>query len=257
MPIAISRVPYPRRNIRTPHPCAISITRGFAPNNFLSVASVVRIAGVACVATLLCAASLLAQSSPASATAKQSPQSQADLALPHDRHDGMTVSADPYSDPSRAKSKFGKANPVPAGILPVEVFLRNETNQPIKIDLSTIQLSVHFPGGRQQAIDALAIAEVAGAVAHPGGPVAPSERRFPIGPGSGGDSKTDKMAELLRPLSLDADIVPPMDTIHGFLYFDVNHDMSLVKSASLYVPDLATVPANKPLMFFEVSLGEQ
>jgi hypothetical protein len=211
---------------------------------------------MACVATLLGATCVRAQSSSAPG-AKQSPQSQADLSLPHDRHDGMTVSADPYTDPSRAKSKFGKANPLPVGILPVDVFLHNETNQPIKVDLSTIQLSVHFPGGRQQAIDALAISEVAAAVAHPGGPVAPSKPRFPIGIGGGGDSKTDKMAETLRPLSLDADIVPPNATIHGFLYFDVNHDMSLVKSASLYVPDAATVPANKPLMFFEVSLGEQ
>lgn len=209
---------------------------------------------MACVAALLAASCALAQSGPAPAPAKQA---QAEPSLPHDRHEGMTVSADPYTDPSRAKSKFGKANPLPAGILPVDVFLHNETNQPIKIDLSTIQLSIHFPGGRQQAIDAVAIVEVAGAVAHPGGPVAPSERRFPIGVGSGGDSKTDKMAEMLRPLSLDADIVPPNATIHGFLYFDVNHDMSLVKSASLYVPDVATVPANKPLMFFEVSLGEQ
>jgi hypothetical protein len=205
-------------------------------------------------AALLAAVCALAQSGPPPAPAKQA---QAELSLPHDRHDGMTVSADPYTDPSRAKSKFGKANPLSAGILPVDVFLHNETGQPIKIDLSTIQLSIHFPGGRQQAIDALAIGEVAGAVAHPGGPVAPSERRFPIGTGASGDSKTDKMAETLRPLSLDADIVPPMGTIHGFLYFDVNHDMSLVKSASLYVPDAVTVPANKPLMFFEVSLGEQ
>jgi hypothetical protein len=228
-------------------PVTSSTPHSFATSSFL------RIARLASIAAVLAARCALAQSAPPPGT-KQPP---ANLSLPHDRHDGMTVSADPYTDLSRAKSKFGKANPVPVGILPVDVFLHNETDQPIKIDLSTIQLSVHFPGGRQQAIDALGIVEVAGAVAHPGGPVAPSERRFPIGVGGGGDSKTDKMAEMLRPLSLDADIVPPNATIHGFLYFDVNHDMSLVKTASLYVPDAATVPANKPLMFFEVALGEQ
>ena len=33
----------------------------------------------------------------------------------------MSVSADAYSNAERAKGKFGKANPVPAGILPVDV----------------------------------------------------------------------------------------------------------------------------------------
>jgi hypothetical protein len=64
------------------------------------------------------------------------------------------------------------------------------------------------------------------------------------------------LAEILKPMSLDADIVPPKGTIHGFLFFDLNHDMSLVANASLYVPDVTTVPASKPMMFFEVPLGE-
>ena len=62
---------------------------------------------------------------------------------------GLNVSADPYTDAERAKKKFGKANPIPAGILPVEVFLRNELDQPIRIDLSTIQLTVRPPEGQQ------------------------------------------------------------------------------------------------------------
>jgi hypothetical protein len=93
-------------------------------------------------------------------------------------------------------------------------------------------------------------------VAHPKGPSAPQARRFPIGIPSGADSKADKLAEILKPLSLDADIVPPMGTIHGFLFFDLNHDMSLVDTSSLYVPDVATIPPSKPMMFYEVPLGQ-
>jgi hypothetical protein len=197
---------------------------------------------------------MYAQDNSAPANARQ-PAAQPDGSLPHDRHGGMTVSADPYTDAARAKAKFDKANPLPAGILPVEVSLRNETAQPIHVNLSTIQLDVHLPGGQQQYIDCLSIGEVANAVAHPNGPAAPSERRFPLGGSSSGDKKVDRLADILRPLSLDADIVPPMGTIHGFLFFDLSHDISLVKSSSLYVPDAAIVPSNKPLMFFEVSLG--
>lgn len=191
-------------------------------------------------------------SSNPSTSAQSSPQP----ALAHDRHDGLDVSADPYTDGERAKKKFGKADPIPAGILPVEVFLRNELDDPIKIDLSTIQLEVRPPEGQRQDIDSLPPVDVARLIAHPEGAGAGSGRRFPqIGLPNFGDKKTDSMADILRPLSLDADVVPPASTIHGFLYFDMNHQISLARNASLYIPDAMLIPSNKALMFFEVSLA--
>ena len=103
--------------------------------------------------------------------------SGAEESLSHDRHDGLNISADPYIDVERAKKKFGKANPIPAGILPVEVFLRNETNQPIRIDLSTIQLEVRPPEGKRQDVDSLSPVEVANQIVHPEGSRTPSTRR--------------------------------------------------------------------------------
>lgn len=180
---------------------------------------------------------------------------QATASLPHDHHGGMTITADPYADPSRVKAKFGKENPYQVGILPIDVSMSNETAQPLHVNLSTVQLVVRFPAGRQQYIDTLSIVEVANAIAHPNGPAAPSQRRFPMGLPSSGDKKVDKLLDTLRPLSLDADIVPPMGAIHGFLFFDMSHDFTLVSRSSLYMPDVSTVPSNKPLIFFEVPLG--
>ena len=192
----------------------------------------------------------------------QTPQQRGQASAPliatprQDRHDGLSISVDPYNEPARAKQKFGKANPLAAGILPIEVSMHNDTDRPIRVDLSTIQLEVHFSDDHHQEIDWLPAQQVANQVAHPKGPAAPAARRFPIGVPSGADSKADKLAEILKPLALDADIVPPMGTIHGFLFFDLNHDMSLVQNASLYVPDVSTVPPTKPMMFYEVPLGE-
>jgi hypothetical protein len=200
-------------------------------------------------ALLLVSACAFAQGDPHPAAA-----TAAEASLPHDRHEGLNVSADCYSELSRAKEKFGKANPFPVGILPVEVFLRNETSQPIRINLSTIQLTVHPTGSEQQEVNALPVQEVAAVVAHPNGPSAPHASRFPIGIPSASDSKTDKMLEVLRPLSLDADIVPPLGMIHGFVFFDLSRDMSLAKGASLYVPDVTVAVSQKTLMFFEVNL---
>jgi hypothetical protein len=176
--------------------------------------------------------------------------------LPADKHEGLTVSVNSYTEPDRAKEKFGKANPLAVGILPVEVFLHNETTQPMRVDVSTIQLSVRFQSGKHQDVDSIPAKEVAAVVAHPNGPPGPQSRRFPVGIGSISDKKTDKMLETLGPLALDADIVPPMATIHGFVFFDLNGDLSLAANASLYVPDVSTIPSNKALMFFEVPLGK-
>jgi hypothetical protein len=206
-------------------------------------------------ALLLACVCAFAQGNSSSSHAASS-AARADDSLPHDAHEGLSVSADAYSDVARAKEKFGKANPVPLGILPVEVFLRNETAQPMRIDLSTIQLTVQPAGGHRQDIDSVPVQEVASAVAHPKGPSAPQARRFPIGIGSVTDSKTDKMMEVLRPLFLDAEVVPPMGMIHGFLFFDLDRDMSLASDASLYVPDVSIAASQKALMFFEVPLGK-
>ncbi|MGO9591632.1 MAG: hypothetical protein ACLP3K_16505 [Candidatus Acidiferrales bacterium] len=183
---------------------------------------------------------------------------QADDSLPHDRHEGLGVSADAYSDPGRAKEKFGKsADPLPMGILPVEVFLRNETDLPMHVDLTTIQLDVHPQGGaRDEDIDAMSLHDVAAAIAHPHGPSAPHASRFPVGLPSSTDKKADKVADVLGPLALDADIVPPHGMIHGFLFFDLGDEMSLAETASVYVPDVTIVPSQKALMFFEVAVGK-
>jgi hypothetical protein len=213
----------------------------------------IRAALIAAALLLLCA------SVQAQANAPAQDARQPDASLRHDRHEGLSVSADAYSDAGRAKDKFGKsADPVPMGILPVEVFLRNETDQPIHIDLSTIQLDVHPHGGAQdEDIDAMSVHDVAASVAHPHGPSAPQSRRFPVGIGSTSDKKADKVAEILAPLALDADVVPPNAMIHGFLFFDLGDDMSLAQTASIYVPDVTLLPSQKALMFFEVPVGKE
>jgi hypothetical protein len=178
--------------------------------------------------------------------------------LPHDQHEGITVSADPYTDGPRTKEKFGKADPYEAGVLALEVFLRNDTPQPARINVDTIQLEVHLPSSGRQDIAWLSAIEVADLIAHPKGPAGPGPRRLPGGiPLPSHDKKTEKIADDLRPFTLDADIIPPNGTIHGFLFFNLAHQMGLAKGASLYVPDVATLPDNKPLLFFEVFLGGQ
>ena len=193
--------------------------------------------------------SAFGQSAPA-ATAASS-------ALSQDKHGGLTVSVDPYTDAHRAKDKFGKAaNPVSVGILPVDVYFKNDTPHAMRVNLETVQLEVKSGEETHQYVDWLTVGQVANMIRHPGGsPSAPSARRFPVGiPVPGKDKKVDTIVDQLRPFVLSSNVIPPLGTIHGFLFFDVSHDFSAAQKASLYLPDVVLLPDQTPLMFFEVPL---
>jgi len=178
-------------------------------------------------------------------------------ALPHDAHDGLTIQADVYTDRARSKQKFGKADPFAVGVLPVEVTFRNATDKPLRVDINTIQLEVRLRNGGRQDLDWLAAEDVAALIAHPAGAGAPSSRpRIGPLPIPSGDKKADKLAEILKPLTLNADTIPPMGSVRGFVYFNVSNDIGLADDAVLYIPDVVTLPTKKALMFYEVQLGK-
>lgn len=188
-----------------------------------------------------------------SATSPADAKPAAPAPLPHDQHSGLTVSVDPYTEAARTKDKFGKADPHDVGVLPIEVFLRNDSDQPMRVNLETVQLEVTLRNGVRQEVDWLRPEEVAKLIAHPAGATDPQRKRLPL-PINIGDKKVEKLAAVLRPLSLDADVIPPKATIHGFLYFDVSHEFSIASRSSLYVPDVSIAPGNEPLVYFEVPL---
>jgi hypothetical protein len=174
----------------------------------------------------------------------------------HDQHEGLLVAADPYVDAARAKEKFGKSNPYAAGMLPVDVYFKNETDTPLRINLKSVRLEVSQPGEDRDRVAALSLQQVAVLIAHPEGARNPTARRLPNPlPIPKNDKKEEKIVNALRPLAFDSDILPPHSTLHGFCFFDLSHDFDLTQYATLYIPDVTIIPTNKPLMYFEVPLG--
>ena len=207
-------------------------------------------------AAVLTATPALAQlNGPAQAPAGVSADATADLQ--RDTHDGLIVMANPLTDAEKAKTLFGKADPIAIGILPVDVYLKNDSPQPIRVDIDTIQLTVHTLRGKRQDLDWLSADEVASLIAHPEGVVPTQPKRIAGIPLPKNDKKADKLATQLRPLSLDGEIIPPMAMLHGYLYFNVNHEMKVAQGASIYVPNVYSMPSNKPLMFYEAPIGKK
>jgi hypothetical protein len=203
---------------------------------------------------LLLAATAHAQSKPAAPPAQAQADPTADLA--RDTHDGLTVMANPVTDAAQSKAIFGKADPFPLGIMPVEVILKNDTQKPIRVDIDTIQLTVHPRTGRQD-LDWLGADEVASLIAHPEGVVPSQPRRVAGIPLPSNDKKSEKYAAQLRPLTLDGEVVPPMGMLHGYLYFNVSREMKLAENATIYVPNVYSMPSNKPMMFYEAPIGKK
>jgi hypothetical protein len=191
----------------------------------------------------------------------QTPQAaaSADAAkLPaRDSHQGLLIAADPYLTSERSEQKFGKKHPYGAGLLAVEVFLRNDTDGPLQIRQSTIELNIAPPGEERQRLAPLTPEEAAFRIVLPHGPN-PHTRRSPIPGGgvSGGKTKEiAKMEEALRAEMLPGDMVGPHNTVRGFLMFDVAHHFEDVSNATLYVPDVRRFGSGEKLLFFEVDLS--
>lgn len=171
-----------------------------------------------------------------------------------DSHQNFTVAANAYTDAARSKDKFSKADPYKAGILAVDTYFKNDTNYPVHVDLSAIRLNVKNSDGNLR-LPSLTLTQAAAKIAHPKGPSAPKIFRLPSISPPGEDSKTRDMEQKLSPLALQSDVVPPHGSIHGFLFFDVDHDFNAVSRASLYVPDVKSVASDNELIYFEVPLG--
>ena len=175
----------------------------------------------------------------------------------HDAHQGCVISADPYTDAARSKEKFGKKHPYDAGVLALEVGLRNDTDNPISVNLERIRLMLEVPGDHKQSLEPLELDDAADRIAEPGG-TNPVFSRSPL-PGrkvKGGRGKDwQKLRSALTATALSSDILPPHSTTRGFLFFDVNRHFDWLAHASLYVPELRFVPSREELLYFEVELA--
>jgi len=187
------------------------------------------------------------------------PQSDPTSLPARDSHEGLLVVADPYQDAARYKARFGKKNPYDAGILAVEVFFRNDTDKPIRLDLEAIRLLLNPPGFDKQRLGPMSAEDVADRILNKGAQD-PTARRRPLpvpgrGPKGGRGKDWEELVATLRAGAFATDLLPPRSTVHGFLFFDIDRRFDWVPSARLYLPDLKFMTDKKALLYFEVDFG--
>lgn len=173
-------------------------------------------------------------------------------------HEGMTISAQPWTNPAPYKEKFHKKSPYAAGIVALQVVFRNDSDDSLKVNLERIRLNVTLSEEDHQALDPLTSEQAADVILKPSVKNL-GRSRFPIpigGPKVGHDKKWVEVEQELREAGVKGSIVAPHSAVQGLLYFDLQSQYDLLSKARLYVPDIVALEKNHGLMYFEIDLSQ-
>ena len=173
-------------------------------------------------------------------------------------HEGLTISALPWTNPALYKEKFHKKSPYAAGIVALQVVFRNDSDDSLKVNLERIRLNLTLSPEDHQAVDPLTSEQAADVILRPAAKNL-GRSRFPIplgGPKVGRDKKWVELEQELREAGVKASIVAPHSSVQGLLYFDLQSQFDLLGSARLYIPDIVALEKNHGLMYFEIDLSQ-
>ena len=172
-------------------------------------------------------------------------------------HEGLTISALPWTDPAKYKEKFPKKSPYSAGVLAVEVAFRNDSDDSMRVILSRIRLTVHLDTDNAQELQSLTPEELAEAVLKPKKDPTATRKKIPLPVPlpSGGKDKGSELQKQAQNAAVPTGVIAAHSTVQGLLYFDLQNQFDLLQTAHLYVPDVTLMRGNRALTFFDIDLG--
>jgi hypothetical protein len=174
-------------------------------------------------------------------------------------HEGVTISAQPWTDAANYKAKFPKKSPFTAGVVAIDTIIRNDSDESMKVDLEQIRMNVTVSEDNRQALLSLTADDVADVVTGSKikDPTASHRSPIPIptGPKVGRDKHWTEMQKAAADAGITSSIVAPHHSVEGLLYFDMQGQIDLLKTAHLYIPDVRSLEKNHPLLYFEIDLS--
>src|SRR5262249_36136374 len=142
-------------------------------------------------------------------------------------HEGLTISALPWTDPSQYKEKFPKKSPYAAGVLAVQVVFRNDSNDSLRINLDRIRLTVQLGDENRQEVVPLTSQQLADVVMRPVAKDPTARRKLPIPTTGGSSGGRDKHWMEVQTQAQEAEVptsvVEAHGTVKGLLYFDLQN----------------------------------
>jgi len=172
-------------------------------------------------------------------------------------HEGLTISAQPWTDAALYKEKFPKKSPFAAGIVAMQVVFRNDSNESMKVSLDRIRLSFQIDQDNRQEVQALTPAQVADQVLKPGGKdPAKSRIPLPVSIPHNNDKHWTELEQQAETAGVPANVIAPHSSVQGLLYFDLQGQFDLLNEARLYVPDILVMENNRSLTYFEIDLSK-
>jgi hypothetical protein len=192
-------------------------------------------------------------------TPHPAPQQATLKAASLESHEGLTISALPWTDPGQYKEKFPKKSPYAAGVLAVQVVFRNDTNESLRVNLDRIRLTVQLEEENRQEVAPLTSQQLADAVTRPIAKDPTARRKLPIPTTGGGGGGRDKHWTEVQRQAQDAEIpssvVAAHGTVQGLLYFDLQNQFDLLQSAHLYIPQISQMEGSRALTYFDIDLS--
>jgi hypothetical protein len=174
-------------------------------------------------------------------------------------HEGLTISAQPWTDAALYKEKFPKKSPFTAGIVAMQVVFRNDSNESMKVSLDRIRLSFQIDQDNRQEVQALTPAQVADQILKPGAKDPAKSRAripLPVSVPHNNDKHWTELEQQAEVAGIPANVIAPHSSVQGLLYFDLQGQFDLLNEARLYVPDILVMENNRSLTYFEIDLSK-
>jgi hypothetical protein len=155
----------------------------------------------------------------------------------------LTVGAESYALPEKAKTAFGKLDPYQYGVLPVLVVIQNDGGDTIKLD----KMKAEYVGPHGERV----VATPAGDVRYARGAKRPAVVPGPAGTVAGHLKKKNPLEDpVIEVRALSAPVVLAGHAASGFLYFQTG----IQAGATLYLTGITEAKTGKELLFFEIPL---
>ncbi|MBZ5702158.1 MAG: hypothetical protein LAN84_09945 [Acidobacteriia bacterium] len=175
-------------------------------------------------------------------------------------HEGVTITAQPWTAPADYKPRFPKKTPLTAGLVGIQVAVQNDSAAAVRVNLERIRLVITLDEESRQNLAPLSAEDVADLILK-GGSSDPTAKRqripLPIGkPKTGRSKEWTQLEDAARAAGVPASVIPPHGKVQGLLYFDLAGQYDLLRTARLYIPEVTDIEKGRSLLYFELELSK-